>query len=304
MTGIADSFKTASFNGIEFPYTDRSIKGSGRHHVHEYPHAPGGDDEPLGRKLYEFGFTCDFDTGFSDRFPNLYPNTLILLFATFDTQIAAPLVLPGFATYTARAIDWDTRLSARIRSGEKVSFKFIEVLDEILAVQIFTTPPAAIPDLTTALQTKVTALAAAPLGSLPSNAVPDPADLDNILSISAALSALPTGSPQVPPQASALVAACQAYDTLTFARYARSYDVMEANHELALAAIRLRRDSLLRSRPLLTFVVDMPSMSAADIAIRLYGSTENTKELMSLNGFADALAIPSGTRVQYYGAVT
>ena len=302
MAGVADTFQTASFNGIEFPYAERSIKCSLRHHTHEYPHAPGGDDEPLGRKLYEFGFTCDFDTGFEGRFPGIYPNTLILLFATFGEETTADLVIPGFATFRARCIDWDTRKVSRIRSGEKVTFKFIEVLAEIVNVQNFTTAPQAMPALATQLTTAVTALSTAPLNGLPSNAIPKLSDLDTINGLVTSIAALPTNSPAISVQASALLGACQAYDVLPFLRYPRSYAAADALHEVYLASLKVLKDALLKNRAIDVFVTDVPGMSISQVATRLYGSTARTGELMQLNNLVDALNLPPGTSIRYYAS--
>jgi prophage DNA circulation protein len=299
MTGIADTFQQASFNGISFPYVERTIKCSLRHHTHEYPHAPGGDDEPLGRKLYEFGFTCDFDTGFDGQFPGIYPGTLILLFATFGEETTADLVVPGFATFKARAIDWDARLVSRIRSGEKVSFKFIEVLDEIVAVQNFTTAPQALPTMTANLVRQVTTLAAAPQGILPANAIPKVSDLGTITKLTASLSLLPTNSPEITTQSSALLAACQDYGTLPFLNYPRANEATDALHVLYQASLQILKDALLRGRPILIYVTS-GVLSISQVATRIYGSTERTVELMRLNALPDALSIPSGSEIRHY----
>lgn len=305
MAGVADTFQRASFNGIEFPYADRTIKCSLRHYTHEYPHAAGGDDEPLGRKLYEFGFTCDFDTGFDESFPGfpaVYPGKLILLFATFGEQTVADLVVPGFATFKARCIDWDARLVSRIRSGEKVSFKFIEVLDEIIADGNFTTAPAAMPALAAKLNANVAVLANAPRGILPANAIPNLSDLNKINAIVALLASLPTDSPSISIQASALLAECQLYDTLPFIRYPRAYAAVDSLHILYEASLKVLKDALLRGRAILTFITDSPNMSISQVSTRIYGSTARTVELMQLNNLADALNITSGTPIRYYQA--
>lgn len=300
MAGVADTFKIASFNGIEFPYNEREMACGIRHHTHEYPHAPGGDDEPLGRKLYTFDFSCDFDEGFSGRFPGIYPGTLILLFATFGEETVADLVVPGFATFKARCTDWNAKKAARIRSGEKVHMKFLEVLDEIVAVQNFTTAPLALPALAERLTTEVTTLSTAPLGALPSNAIPKISDLDSILNITATLSGLPSNSPAISIQASALLGACQAYDVLPFLRYPRSYAAADALHILYQASLKILKDALLKGRTILTFITDVPRMSISQVATKIYGSTARTVELMQLNNLEDALNIRPGTPIRYY----
>lgn len=299
MTGIADTFQTASFNGISFPFVDRTIKCSLRHHTHEYPHAPGGDDEPLGRKLYEFGFTCDFDTGFDSQFPGIYPGTLIILFDTFALEKVADLVVPGFGTFKARAIDWEARMVSRIRSGEKVSFKFIEILEDFVVEQNFTTAPQALPTMTANLVRQVETLATAPRGILPANAIPKVSDLSTITKLSASLSLLPTNSPEITIQVSQLLAACQDYGTLPYLNYPRANAATDALHVLYQASLRILQDALLRGRPILTYVTS-GVLSISTVATRIYGSTERTVELMRLNALPDALYIPSGSEIRYY----
>lgn len=302
MAGVADTFKIASFNGIEFPYNERDMACGIRHHTHEYPHAPGGDDEPLGRRLYTFDFSCDFDEGFNGRFPGIYPGTLILLFATFGEETVADLVVPGFATFRARCTDWNAKKAARIRSGEKVHMKFLEVLAEIVNVQNFTTAPQAMPALATQLTAAVTALSTAPLNGLPANAIPKLSDLDTINGLVTSIAALPSNSPAISVQASELLGACQAYDVLPFLRYPRSYAAADALHEVYLASLKVLKDALLKNRAIDVFVTDVPGMSISQVATRIYGSTARTGELMQLNNLVDALNLPPGTSIRYYAS--
>lgn len=301
MTGVADTFQRASFAGVGFPYAERTIKGSLRHHTHEYPHAAGGDDEPLGRRLYEFGFTCDFDTGFSD-YPGLYPTTLVYLFALFGEQRVGPLVIPGFGTFSARCIDWDTRKTSRITSGEKVSFKFIEVLDEIIVEQNFDDSPLAVPQYFTALKTQVTQIAAAPLGALPANARPKVSDLAQLEALTTALAATTsTATALLTQRAGAVFGSCQQYDTLTYLRYSRSYACVDALHDLARAALLIYKDALRRGRRIEIFVNDR-LRSISEISTKLYGDTGQTVELMQINNLADALYVTAGTPIRHYTA--
>lgn len=301
MTGLADAFPRASFFGVEFPYTDRSIHCSLRHHTHEYPHSPGGDDEDLGRRLYEFGFTCDFDTAFNEAYPRLYPEALLELVEVFNQGIVGRLVVPGFGTFLARCVDWDLRKMSRITSGEKVNFKFIEIFDNNFVEQDFaTTAPLAIPQFMTVLREQVTQLEAAPLGALPANARPKLQDLSTLETTTSQLAAATNGDVGLVTQrARAVLTACQQYDALTFLRYARAYPAMDALHELFKATLGIYKDALRRGRRIDVFVND-EARSVPQIATKIYGSTKNTIELMRLNTFADALLVPSGTQVRYY----
>ncbi len=92
-----DALLRASFLDYPFPVQDIDVKGGLRDHVHEYPHAPGGAPEKLGRKLYEFTFTCPFLTGLRG-YPKLWPETLATLRIFFEGQNTGDLVVPTIGT--------------------------------------------------------------------------------------------------------------------------------------------------------------------------------------------------------------
>lgn len=300
---VADTFPPASFDGIEFSYAERSLKGSLRHYTHEYPHAEGGDDEPLGRKLYEIGFTCDFDEAFNDRFPGLYPDRLNQLRAKFEQQTVGPLEVPGIANFSARCVDWDQRLTARIRSGEKVSFKFIEVFDVQIVQENFDTAVEGLAPQMNRLKVEVERLRAAPLGALPVNAIPtdrDLADLANLdRQVNGLLSSKAATGITVVRQAQAVIDAGGRIDPRPYLRYSRAAQAVDALHNVMRSAIVTRKDSERRSLPLLTYVTDR-RLSIMEVATTLYGDTKRVNELLRINFLRDALSIPSGTEIQYY----
>ena len=49
MAPILKDYPRASFDAIEFPFTDRTARLEARTHVHEYPKMAGGSVEKLGR---------------------------------------------------------------------------------------------------------------------------------------------------------------------------------------------------------------------------------------------------------------
>ncbi len=61
------------FGDIKFPGETHHVSLVLRHHVHEYPHSPGGNVEKLGRSLYKVTVRGNFQATFP-AFPDLYPN--------------------------------------------------------------------------------------------------------------------------------------------------------------------------------------------------------------------------------------
>lgn len=302
---VADNFPPASFDGIRFPYVERHVKGSIRHHVHEYPHAVGGNQEPLGRRLYEFSFTSDFDEAMNGLFPALYPKTLVELFAIFGEQRAAPLEVPGVGTFTARCVDWDARKVSRIRSGEKLTFRFLEVLDVIVVDQ--SAVVEAMPQEVKAFRAEVQRLRDAARGALPAQAVPtdiDLADVERLVGLVTALvSAKSSSSLSLVPASRAVMSLSTRIDARPYLRFARAHAAVESLHRIAASANATRRDAERRSKPLALFITQR-RMSIIEVAAALYGDTSRTRELMRLNELDDALSISSGTAISHYPMTT
>jgi hypothetical protein len=298
----ADNFPSASFAGIKFPYVDRTVRGSDRHHVHEYPHTHGGVQEPLGRRLYEFDFTCDFDESMSGVFPALYPRTVVELFAVFGEERVADLVVPGIGTFSARCINWEARKVAKIRSGEKLTFKFLEVLDVIIVDPSAVAIPS-LPAEAATVYTLVRALQAAPLGALPPAARPTPIDVANAEKFQALVNAFVAAD-----SANDFAALGAAQGVLTFGqkmdgapylRYARAFGIVESIHRIAAAANSSRKDIQKKSRPVLAYTTTRRT-SITEVSTTLFGNTSHTRELMLMNDLDDALHIRPGTRINYY----
>lgn len=227
----ADNFKSASFNGITFPYVDYAVKGSIRHHTHEYPHEPGGVDEPLGRRLYEFSFTCEFDESMHGIFPGLYPNTLTTLFALFEAETVGDLVIPSVGTFSARCTDWDTRKVAKIRSGEKVNFRFLEVID-IIIIDPTESVVQSLPNEAASILTATQALQTAPLGSLPSNAIPTSTDIANaerlVTLVNGLVSAKSANDFAALGASQGVMSFAQKIDAAPYLRYARTFAIVDS----------------------------------------------------------------------------
>ena len=211
----------ASFGGIAFPYEDYSVKGSLRHHVHEYPNRPGGDVEPLGRKLYEIAFTCSWHVNLIG-WPGLIPGTLRAIRQLCETGSTYPLVVPDIGTIQAKAIEWPYSLSVKALSGAKITLKFLEHAQQTALVQ---------PVQSVSLDSLQSAAAA-----LLVVAEADPSFtmslLDDIIDALAAVVALlgiaEVGDMIVQRRLSALMSACQAFCELPVCRPPRRYALVMA----------------------------------------------------------------------------
>jgi prophage DNA circulation protein len=124
-----DHLKRASFAGLEFPVEEVSIDGGLRDYVHEYPHAPGGAPELLGRKLYTFRMRAKFHNTLLGWPLDLYPRRWNRIRSICEAGRTEELVVPTLGTLTAYAVSWPETMNIRQRSGVTVEFTFREYVD-------------------------------------------------------------------------------------------------------------------------------------------------------------------------------
>jgi hypothetical protein len=75
--------------------------------------------------------------------------------------------------------------------------------------------------------------------------------------------------------------------------------LIQSFRSLWLTILDLKQDVQGRLVPLGTYVT--PSrMTVQDVAAAIYGDSQRTNEIMTLNDFKDPYSIPSGTRVTFY----
>lgn len=303
MTDIFDTWKQLSFGGIEFPFTDIQIRGSLRHHLHEYIKRPGGEVETLARKAYEIRVKCDFlDTivpvnSFA-RYMDLYPGKLSRLLSMCEEGKPQDLFLPPTGkSMRCKAIDWTRSIQAARRSGESVEFSFLEDSTEAFQTQnLIGAQSAAIWPNTVSVQTEVEALndpeAKTWLDKLSDSVTKwldtvdrlnedfeyQSARIDEVVSRCAALAAVP---------ALGTAAAAKANNSLV---------------RLWALTTRVRDAQASASRPLLGFIVPTPGMSVVDVSFKLFNSPANVVDLLRLNSFDDAMNLPMGLPVRYRAA--
>lgn len=286
-----DHLPPASFDGIEFPVRRVEVTGALRHHVHEYPHSPGGEQEPLGRRLYSIRMTALFHATFK-RYPGLWPQRLDALRGRFEIEKRAELVIPTIGAIQARAVQWRTVMEAKVQSGEDAEIEFLEVQ----------TSPFLISALAKALPGDV----GAAHDAFEEEAAKMPYRPDIFDSIRDAANAILAFRDQaelygmwLESKLLGLAALCAEADgALDILQDPQWYRVLDALHELWAQANELARNVTgKRSEP--RFYVVPSVMAVGQVSTAIYGDATHAVELLQLNDFDDAFAIKAGTRVRY-----
>lgn len=297
MEDLFSTIRRAGFGGIEFPYTDYSIRGSLRHHVHEYIKRPGAEVESLSRRAYEFSFKCRFVDVF-EAYVDLYPSRLSALISLCEQGLAQDLWVPTMGrSFKCKALTWVRNVSAQMRSGEDVEFSFLEDSSEE-----FTT--LNLIGLKTAAFTPKVVLLTDALAALEDRSWLD--FLDDLLgAINAFLTAVDIANSYIDyalAKIDAVIGACIALANLPVMQRAPSAVALRALLEIWAIAAQQRAQVVAAARPIVSYVVDRAYMSVIDVSISLYNSPSRASEILRLNDLDNALAIPRGTLVRYFAA--
>jgi hypothetical protein len=294
MADILDAFPQASFASIAFPYTKVAIHGGLNYHLHTYLHRPGGEIESLGRKPYEFTFHCEFHSTMR-AWAHAYPELLATLINLFESEVTADLVVPNVGTVRAKAIKWPRNLSARVRSGESVELVFLEDnQNQLLVTSVVAFSMAAVP------------IQAAVLSDVVARQGLDPSLLDELLNAVAELTAIRDQvelmGAMLAQKAEQVMNACAALESLAFFDDPMNWPVLDALRDVWASANTVSANALARSLPLDSYFVPR-TMTVFEVSIIVYGDTTHALELLQLNAFDDALAIPPGSVVKHYAVL-
>jgi prophage DNA circulation protein len=294
-------FPFASFNGINFPYSNITIKGGIRHHVHEYPHSPGGDVEKLGRKLYVFRFRIPFHnlpgSKLEQQFQGLFPDRLKNFLALFDRQATADLVIPSIGTMKCVATDWDgTADMATALSGEEWTFEFIEDVDQASIVK-------AVPNLGVhAMANAVEDLQAKNLKAGLNPSLFDKLQ-DAVNDVLGILGEADLYSRLVAGKIEGIADLCGKLDReLKELQDPMNHPVLEALKDVWANAVDLAQNIPGVQGGELSFFRVPKIMTVGQIATRLYGSAERGVDLMQINPIEDPFAVPAGFQLSYVKA--
>lgn len=298
MSAYFDQLDRASFNGVEFAWHDLAIKSSLRRHVHEYRRTAGGALEKHGRSVYEIRFSCVFDEALS-RLPKPYrgnyPEGLYSLRTMFENEETHSLIVPTLGTIQACIVDFEARATPeRSRSGEFVELTFLEdQSSRFLVDSLFIDLDAGgLASASTAMLDTADRL------GIPSNI------FDSITDAVNAVLAIRDTADMYSQLAVAKVLALQgilaeANRTLEQLQDPTNHELTEALKALwaevaALAENVTSRRSLIATKTLPT------QMTIQQASSFIYGRSDKAFDLLQLNEFTDALAIPAGTSVRYF----
>lgn len=286
-----DHFPPASFDGIEFPVRRVEVTGALRHHVHEYPHTPGGEQEDLGRRLYSIRMTALFHATFK-RYPGLYPQRLDQLRGRFEVGKRAELVIPTIGAIQARAVSWRTVMDAKARSGEEAEIELLEVQTGPFLISALA---KALPgDIQTSLDDFDLEAAKLPYQPDIFDAIRDAANAILALKDQAELYGLLLESKLL-----GLAALCAEADRALDILQSPQWDrMLDALHELWAQASELAKN-VTGKRVEPRFYVVPSVMAVGQVSTAIFGDATRAVELLQLNDLDDAFAIKAGTRVRY-----
>lgn len=292
---VFDSLQRASFDGVEFPIEEVSLKGGIRDHVHEYPHRDGGKTEKLGRRLYVVRFMTRFEANLPG-YPNLWPTSLRTLREKFEAKTIGQLVIPTVGVMNAYCFDWEqvARMEESL-SGERVPLVFREEQqDDLDAIAAFVNEGA---------QTGMAAQIATVDEEDAANPVIQPdllTSLDNaVQSVLAIRDQADIYGSQLESKLLLVANTCSDIDrSLTDPTASR---VIDALHNLWDSALTALKDLQNQKSDLQTFTVPV-LMSILEVSTKLYGDTSHQMELLQMNPIDDAFAIPANTPIRYYPA--
>lgn len=301
---MADAFTTLkrlSFGGVEFPFTEISIKGSLRHHLHEFIKRPGGEVETLARRAYSITVRCDMIDAIIPIAPfaqwvDVYPSRLAALVTLCEQGLPQDLFLPNFGkAIRAKAVDWSRTITAARRSGEAVEFQFLEDSSEAFSsVSLIGSSATVLLPKAANLQIEVENLDDV-LARDAFERLEDALDRYN----TAKDDALNAAEYQVA-RIDAVIARCNELVSVPSMSLATSATANTAALDLFATAIHIKNEIAAASRPLLALRTPRPAMSVLDVSFELYGKPSFAAEILRLNDLDDAMNIPYATPLNYF----
>lgn len=295
----ASAFAKASFNDVAFPISNISVRGAIRVAQHEFPHSPGAEVEKMGRKPYVIGFTCPFHylpgSELDKQYPELYPTKLRTLREFFEKELTGNLVIPTIGTIPAVATTWTQTFNAQVSSGEQVELEFIEDQDATKSFDDQTLDYG----VTKMVEANDQLLAAAALAQSKQLISLTQAINDAVTAVQSVAGMADAMSAVVKGKIEAVKDLCAVADsTSDDLQHPANHGILEALKQVWLAAVKLA-DNITQTQKQLLIYTTPRLMAVNEIAMAKYGSSARSVEIMQLNNFVDALAIPPATAVVY-----
>lgn len=296
MTAYFDSLSQARFGSIAFAWKKIAVRSSLRKHVHEYRHTPGGALEKQGRTVYTIRVSGHFDEALNAKrkFGN-YPENLASIRQMFENEQTDDLYIPTYGTIQACITEFSSDADPeRQRSGEAVELEFTEDQSQrFLVDSVFVdldssgleAASAGILDTATKLNVP-TNLFDAITGAV-----------DQVIAI--------RDQAEIYPQLVAgkllyVASLCSEADrTLDTLKDPMNHTLLEALKVLWASVSELAKNVTEFSGAIQTYSVPQV-MTIQQVSNAIYGRSDRAFDLLSLNEFSDALAIPAGSQVRYY----
>jgi len=300
MPDIFSSLDKFKFDGITFPVISYRFQGGQRKKVHSYPHVNAGKAEKLGRELYTLHVQAIFDTSMDGVYPNNYPHELNNLLQKFEDGKTGYLTVPTRGTMKAFCDDWTVDMSAIVRNGERAEFSFVEDDEAGFVLHAF----ANIMNLDL-LSSQLSLAEMRKLYEADMSAADKSIfdKIDNAINkVRAVMGFVETNGMLVISKAERLVGLCQEMEGLAeIIKNPRAYPLYDASLQLWYSATQIVSDvKNLVATPIKTFTVPM-MMGLAQLSAAIYaGDATRGRDLLGINFFEDAYAIPAGTVVRYY----
>lgn len=293
MPNAFDLLPRASFGGFEYPILTQTVKGGIRDKVHEYPHADGGNNEKLGRKLYTIMQTASFKDVYKG-YGSLYPGKLNQLVSLFESSTTATLIIPTIGGINAYCKNWSREADFKVRSGETVTLEWQEDGSDGFDVSMFFSLGS------TSIATLLAGISVPPDFSV--------ADQGWFATLNDAVNAIQRIKDQADLAGRMLqsriqyaMGVCSTIDGLLSMQTAAHATVVDQVHALWGALQTLGADVASKGLTQMTFNVPV-LMSVSDIATKLFGDSSRAMEILQMNPINDAFAVPAGTKLQYYAA--
>jgi prophage DNA circulation protein len=286
--------KACSFDGVRFPVLSCSVKGAMRHHEHVYPHSPGAGVEKLGRDPYKIEVTPCFQGNLiPPEYAGLWPEGLSKIRELFESGKTADLILPTIGKMRAMATTWDQLYSpAKSLSGESVTWNFIEDQENARLLSASFTSSKGLTQACEAFK-----IAGNELNPKPNYWDMAAGAIDSVLAYK---SQIQLYSSLVESKLLSAISMFNALsDQVSELSDPRNAFALEALTELWAQTMAYYKDQ--KETGLIVKYKKTPrDMDIGQVAVWLYGDSEKSSDLLSLNAFADPYAIPLGTNVRYY----
>lgn len=289
---IFDANQPMSFAGRQFPFERYEVHGAARKHVHEYPHAPGGAPEKLGRSLYEITVHALFDANLTPTvYKDLWPTGLAFIRHLYEIQQTDTLVIPTIGEMPCFIDDYRSVSTNMHLSGEWVDLKFLEDSSAaFIASQIAVPSSGAIVEAGEYFKEQTSPLKIPLLQAIELLYADVIAYRDTFGMFSAVFEA------KMLSLLNMLNFADQTVKELQDPANLLGKDALMA---LWASAVRVRNDTQDIGAQM-QYYTTRTTMSVSDISSTLYGDTSHASDLIALNGIEDPFAVPAGTRIRYY----